>query len=220
MKYDVITALSVMALHDSPTVQVTVLRLVSLITARYNWKTDQFCVAQADMARMWNVSERTVKREMKRMVEAGLIRCIRQGVRGRVGAYRLDYHQLFDKSRGCWDAVGMDFSDRMAVTAGAGSTKVVKVDFAARKTAHDAMPEVPTGNDVWSRALKELAQDDPDRLQAWYSKLSLVDAGPDDVTLRAPSGFVANFIQTHLAAQISAALARAQRRTMRQNITY
>ena len=219
IKYDVITALSVMALHDSTAMQVTVLRLVALVTARYNWKSDQFCVPQTDMARMWNVSDRTVKREIKRMIGAKLIRCIRPGVRGRVGAYRLDYHSLFDRSRSSWDAVGADYADRMTETAGRAPTKVLKVDFGARKM-ESAAPPLPQEGDLWSRVVRALAEEDPDKVQAWYAKLSLVHEGTDAVTLAAPSGFVANFVQTHLAGTIATALARDLGRTVRLQITY
>ena len=218
IKYDVITALSVMALHQGPTQQTTVLRLVALLTARYNWKLDQFCVAQSEMARMWNVSERTVKREIKRMVETGLLRCIRQGVRGRVGAYRLDYSRLFDQSRDSWSAVGVDFEDRMQATTATRDAKVVKVDFGPRPVT--PVPDMPEGDDLWPRVLRALAQSDPDNLRNWYMKLRLGTVQDGRVTVDAPSGFVASFVQTHLAAQLSEALAREMGQGVRLSIRY
>ena len=114
MKYDVLTALVVSGLHGSPAQQISMTRLCALITARYNWKLDHFCVGQPEMARMWHVTERTVKREIKRWVDDRLLICVRKGVRGRVGAYRLNMLRVFEMSRDVWTAVGTDYAERMA----------------------------------------------------------------------------------------------------------
>ena len=215
VKYDVLTALSVMALHDTPVMQTTVLRLIALITARYNWKSDRFSVPQADMARLWNVSERTVKREMKRLLETGLVTCVRQGVRGRVGAYRLNYERLYDQSRASWPAVGADFDERMQARVNAADAKIVKVDFARREAESD-MP--PPADDLWGQVLHDLAAADPANLRNWYMKLTLQEVEGQKVTVKAPSGFVASFVQAHLAAQLAGAFGRALNKSVRISI--
>ena len=43
------------------------LRLIALITARYNWQRDELSVGQSEMARIWGVHDRTVKREVRRL---------------------------------------------------------------------------------------------------------------------------------------------------------
>lgn len=203
LKYDVITALSVMALHGSATVQTTVLRLVALITARYNWKQDQFCVAQPEMGRMWNVSERTVKREIKRMVQTDLLICVRPGVRGRVGAYRLNYQKIISQSAPVWSAVGPDYAARMQGLPQAPASTVVKVDFAAR--GGTVAPAVLAGDDLWSRVLGRLAQEDTANLTNWYMKLTLVSADGGVVQLKASSRFVASFVEMHLKTALTKA---------------
>ena len=218
VKYDVITALSVLALRDGSTLQTTVLRLIALITARYNWKLDHFSVPQTDMARMWQVSDRTVKREVKRMVEAGLVICVRPGVRGRVAAYRLNYMQLSDNTRGIWADVGPDYDARMQEMQGPADAKIVKVDFAAKPpVASDILPQ---RDDVWGRVLTTLAETDPANLRNWYKKLDLVAVEPDCVVLRAPSGFVAQFVQTHLSRALVTALSREVGRQVGLEIKY
>ena len=206
VKYDIITALTVMSLRESQTVQTTILRLIALITARYNWKTDQVSVPQDDMARMWNVSDRTVKREIKRMQETGLLRCIRAGVRGRVGAYRLNYAHLSEISRSSWPAVGPDFDDRMQTYSGMSDAKVLKVDFGARQVPPPELP--PVSDDRWGRILEDLAQTDAANLRNWYMKLTLTRVEGHKVLLKAPSAFVAQFIQTHLSRALTAAVSR------------
>lgn len=64
-KYGLLTALAVQALAgDKPRL---VLRLMALVTARYNWQRDELAVGQAEIARLWAVDDRTVKRDMARL---------------------------------------------------------------------------------------------------------------------------------------------------------
>jgi len=106
LKYDLLTALTVTGLHGTPTEQTSCLRLTALITARYNWRLDEVCVGHEALAQMWAVNTRTVKREMKRLMDWGVLLCIRPGVRGRVGAYRLNYARIYELSRPVWAQVG------------------------------------------------------------------------------------------------------------------
>jgi len=130
-KYDLLTALAVSGMHGTPGHQTSMLRLIALVTARYNWRTDEFCVGQRDMARMWGVNERTVKREIKRLCAASILICKRQGVRGRVGAYRLNIPEIYRSTAELWGDVGPDFAERMSGSQPERPATVVKVDFRA-----------------------------------------------------------------------------------------
>jgi len=133
-KYDVLTALSVGALHRSPAEQVSVLRLIALITARYNWQRDELCLGQSEMARIWGVHDRTVKREVRRLQEAGLLVCLRPGVRGRVASYRLDRAGIERFSRPVWDLLGADFASRAGQVMGTASATNVTLSAEGWKT--------------------------------------------------------------------------------------
>jgi hypothetical protein len=61
--------------HD----QRRTLRLITLITARYNWMRDELAVGQREIARLWSVDERTVKREMALLRAQGWLNVKRQG---------------------------------------------------------------------------------------------------------------------------------------------
>ncbi|XDB00388.1 hypothetical protein AB1M95_19875 (plasmid) [Sulfitobacter sp. LCG007] len=202
LKYDLLTALSVMGLHGSTTLQSSVLRLCALVTARYNWKRDELSIGQAEMARLWNVNERTVKREVKRLVDGGLLVVKRPGVRGRVASYRLNYPAIYQLSKGSWEAVGGDFYERMARFDAGPATNVVKVDFETRRTE-------PASSDggAWSGVLGRLAAEDADTARNWYSKLTLEGREGSTVTVRAPGKFVAQFVQAHLSRPLSQAIA-------------
>ncbi|MCV3274040.1 DnaA N-terminal domain-containing protein [Roseobacter sinensis] len=194
LKYDLLTALSVAGLNGSPTVQTSFMRLMALVTARYNWRADEFCVGQRDMARMWSVNERTVKREIKRLVSAGVLICKRAGVRGRVGAYRLNYGEIARLSEPCWALVGPDFEARMQARYRPVETKVIKLETYLRD---DPPAEVMPRGQPWDRVRAELAAGHPDLFQAWFAKLAFSSCERGDLRLKAPSSFVQRYVETH-----------------------
>lgn len=204
LKYDLLTALTVTGLHGTPTEQTSLMRLCALITARYNWRIEEVSVGHAELARLWAVNDRTVKREMKRLMQMGVLTCIRPGVRGRVGAYRLNYRRIYEMSRPHWIMVGPDFEDRMIEVS--GERTVVRVDFQQPK------PAVPhlvsdTGQGTWGAVRRRLQSEHPALFESWFAKLVQADLGPDTLTLRAPNGFVSRYIETHFAQMLANAVA-------------
>lgn len=197
-KYDVLTALAVKALSSSGSMQTSLLRLIAVVTARYNWIRDELTIGQREMAQLWSVDERTAKRETKRLLEAGLLKLKRQGVKGRVAAYSLDMAAIHQQTMDVWGRVGPDFSDRMMArqvtpaTAPAPST-VVRVDFAAV-----ARPTPGPQDGPWGRVRAALEQAQPAHFASWFSRLTFVSFENGQLTLRAPSRFAAQYISTHL----------------------
>ena len=196
LKYDLLTALGVAGLHGSPTVQTSLMRLSAMVTARYNWRQDEISIGQAELARMWAVNERTVKREMKRLMQDGWIMCIRPGVRGRVGAYRLNYSRIYENTKPSWAAVGPDFADRMMEMSGA--RRVVKVDFSAASPKVVPLSVVPEGTTGWPAVARRLQQSHPELYESWFAKLAEGSDVPGELNLKAPNAFVAGYIATHL----------------------
>lgn len=202
LKYDVLTALCVSGLHGTTPEQVSMTRLCSLITARYNWKLDHFCVGQPEMARMWHVTERTVKREIKRWCDERLLICVRKGVRGRVGAYRLNMPKVFELSRGVWTSVGSDFAERMAEMDPARASSVVKVDFV--KAAQD-LAAVDDGTS-WYAVSERLKALYPEKHRNWFAPLRFVADEGGRYTLAARSGFVVRYLETHFSTVMAEAI--------------
>jgi len=112
-KYDLLTALGAHALAQPKAEQRRVLRLMTLITARYNWGRDELAVGQREIAAMWSVDERTVKREMAQLRARGWLLVKRQGARGRVTEYRLGIDRMLTDTQPAWASVGPDFALRM-----------------------------------------------------------------------------------------------------------
>ena len=80
-KYDVLSALMALALSADPHRQRLILRFLSLVTTRYNWQRNELAMGQREIARLWCVDERTVKREMARLRADGWVEVRRQGAR-------------------------------------------------------------------------------------------------------------------------------------------
>jgi len=219
LKYDILTALAIAGLHGTTVQQVSMLRLIALITARYNWNRNELSIGQADMAQIWGVDPRTAKREVKRLVGSGLLEVVRPGVRGRVASYRLNMAVLEQRSRPMWDRVGSDFAERAGrlltaqpdVTAG----NVLRVDFvasrgnASQNGAQDPGPADGTVDPRWQAALDRLAHAQPDAFANWFRRLSLDGTDGGTVRLRAPNAFVSRYVETHLAGPLEAAVVDA-----------
>jgi hypothetical protein len=206
-KYDILTAVAIGGLHGTPTHQVSSLRLIALITARYNWARNELSIGQVEMARLWGVTERTAKREVKRLTGMGLLEVRRAGVRGRVASYRLNLSALETLSRPVWGCVGADFEQRaeglMAQPSAPGT--VVKVDFSGPPRP----PETTGGDPRWDAVLRYLAQDQPDAFANWYRRLSLAGAGEGGIEITAPNAFVLSYVTTHLTGPLRAAVGAA-----------
>lgn len=196
-KYDLLTAMAVAGLAGTQGFHNSMLRLIALVTARYDWKSDELTTGQREIARLWSVDERTVKREIKRLTESAVLLQLRPGIRGRVAAYRLNYNEIYRLSEPVWNNVGSDYAARMSDQKPATSPKVVHLDF-SRNTGGTAEPGVRGGGGTpWDRVRDRLALSDPGLFQSWYSALDFVGYDSSTLTLSAPNSFQAQYIQTH-----------------------
>ena len=78
-------------------------------------------------------------------------------------------------------------------------------------------PSVAT-NCPWGRAQRDLASRDAARFNNWFAKLDLIEATGNEITLKAPSDFHANYIADRLFGELSEALARTGEPTMKVHI--
>ncbi|WP_299695373.1 DnaA N-terminal domain-containing protein [uncultured Tateyamaria sp.] len=200
LKYDVIASLAVAGMSGPPVLQTSMLRLVGLITARYNWKADEVCVGQREMARMWSVNERTVKREIKRLTDMQILICKRPGVRGRVGAYRLNMARIVEMSEPAWALIGPDFDARMRERHLTTEVKVVAMSDYAPRADTPALASTP-----WGRVCARLKANDPAVYAAWFAPLSFVGCDAGTLTVTAPSRFAERYIETHLSRALCSA---------------
>jgi hypothetical protein len=198
-KYDIISALGAYALAGDKHDHRLVLRFLTLMTARYNWARNELAVGQREIARLWSVDERTVKREMAKLRGCGWLVVKRQGARGRVTEYGIDLEAVLETTRAHWPNVGPDFDLRMQ---GAPEPSRV-VPMPVRGIA----PTPPrSGSSEWDLAQTVLHAEDAGVYGSWLHNLSRQDRAGGRLTLKAPSRFHGAYVQTHLAARVLAAV--------------
>ena len=201
-KYDILSAMMAHALAGGQPDQRLVLRLMALITTRYNWQNNELAIGQREIARLWCVDERTVKRDMARLRSLGWITVKRPGARGRVSVLGLDLDRILLDTRPAWPNIGPDYVERMdGATAGAAP--------ADRRVVPFRRPELGPAEGIWGAARAHLAAEDRALFDAWFA--GLADGGTEGgcLTLIAPSRFHAAYLRTHLLERLRTAVRRA-----------
>jgi DnaA-like protein len=194
-KYDILTALGAYALARNKHDQRLVLRLMTLITARYSWGRNQLAVGQREIARLWSVDERTVKREMAKLRSLGWLVVTRQGARGHVTEYRIDKERLLAATQDSWTNVGPDFDMRMQGQP--ESEQIVPMP-----SRGDVAPPDTSDGLEWSLAQALLHAEDPNTYGSWLRALSRIDRAGGRLTLKAPTRFHGVYVQTHFLGRI------------------
>lgn len=198
LKYDLLTALGTFALSQDKGPQRLVLRLMTLITARYNWARDELTVGQREIARLWHVDERTVKREMAKLRAMGWLVVTRQGARGRVSEYGLGIDRILADTALVFAAVGPDFEARL------GASPESDANVVPLPVKPTAAPEIPDGTE-WSLAQAILHTQDSANFAVWFRELKREGRAGGRLTLSAPSRFHASYVSTHLLSRLTAA---------------
>ena len=194
-KYDLLTALSVYALGQGACTRTTMLRLIAAVTARYDWRRDELSVGRVELTRLWQCSESTVKRELRRLRGLELLVQIRAASRGRVAAYRLGKRAIEDLTGGCWDLAGRDFNARM------GEVHMPNGNVVGFPSP-DRVSGGGQGMPAWATMV---TGGDPAIFRNWFSNVKLSRDG-DVATFCAPSAFVASQIETRFFRKMQEAV--------------
>lgn len=192
-KYDLITALGAHACRGDKHFQRLVLRFITVVVARYNWQSDELSIGQRELAALWSVDERTVKRDMAKLRALGWLVQKRAAVRGRVAVHGLDIAAILAATRPDWPAVGPDFVERMAGPASdpapSGPQNVVAFPGPVPTLPQDATP--------WQQIDAILRHEDPATHATWFRQLGDAGLAGGCLDLTAPSRFHAAYVTTH-----------------------
>ena len=204
LKYDLLTAMGAYALAEGKGPQRLVLRLMTLVTARYNWVRNELTVGQREIARLWSVDERTVKREMAKLRAMGWLVVKRQGSRGRVTQYQLDIEKILRTTRDRWAAIGPDYEQRMTRDEAKDDNVVPLRVGGSRGGAggSDAPPPDMSDGTEWSTVQTLLHTEDQTLFNAWFRALTREAREGAKLILKAPSRFHADYVDTHFRARI------------------
>jgi DnaA N-terminal domain len=201
-KYDLISILGAHGLAGGKAGQRLALRLICLITARYNWLSNELSVGQGEIAKLWSVDLRTVKREMAVLRARGWLVEKRGAARGRVTLYGLGIDQILADTRPDWGRIGSDLVARldgpMPQDTSVPSNVVQFVPLAA----------APDEDTLWGKVRSVLHAEQPTVFAAWIAAMEMIAVEDGQIVLKAPSVFHASYVSTHLAAGILAVMRR------------
>lgn len=192
-KYDILSALLVLAAQGEATDARLALRLSLLITARYDWQRDRFNVGLREIARMWGVTERTAKRDMAQLRALGWISVSRAAARGRVTEHRIQMDRVLRATMPFWDKIGPDFVARLTKTPEPTPSNIVPLHQTAAPAADGTL---------WSRVTQRMHRLDPETYHAWFARLVQAERDDTELVLAAPTTFIANYIKTHFATYL------------------
>lgn len=200
-KYDILSALLAYGLQQDKHRQRLIMRLMALITTRYNWQRDELSMGQAEIARLWAVDTRTVKREMAKLRSLGWLVEKRGAARGRVAVHGIALDQIMVDTKPAWEAIGPDFIARVApqtVLEGQGGNVVPLRPVSA-----------PVGDgSLWAEAQAVFHAQDEAAYAAWVEKLTVVDLSEGVLHLMAPSRFHARYVTTNLLERLGVVVRR------------
>jgi len=200
-KYDILSALSAFALSQDKHAQRRILRLMSLITTRYNWQRNELTMGQDDIARLWCVDLRTVKREMAKLRASGWVVETRGAARGRVACHALDLSLILADTQSVWPNIGPDFIELQKLPMPAAAPSNV-VPF------QTAPLPLPTNGSLWAAAQHAFQAQDGAAFSAWIARLAEVERDGGTLCLLAPSRFHKTYVETHLADRLLRILRR------------
>ncbi|RJE78803.1 DnaA N-terminal domain-containing protein [Paracoccus sp. JM45] len=200
-KYDLLSALSAHGLSSDKHTQKLVLRLISLITTRYNWQRNELAMGQREIARLWCVNERTVKREMAKLRELGWIQTKRHGVRGTVSVLSLNIERILLDSKPSWPNIGQDYIERMSISNESKTIDSPKITETLRS-------DLSSTDNKWSAMCSHLKNEDPAVFDAWFAPLELAACENEKLSLIAPSNFHASYVRTHFLTRLGVAAKR------------
>lgn len=195
-KYDILSALAAFGLSQDKHVQRQVLRLMALITTRYNWQKDELTIGQNEIAKLWACDTRTVKREMSKFRASGWLVEKRGAARGRVAVHGLCLDKIMGDTKPIWENIGPDFVAR-AETPIEAETPSNVVKFAPSRV------HAPSDDgSLWSGICKSFYDDDPASFAAWLSRLDPVGREDDRFVISAPTRFHANYVESHFGDRL------------------
>ena len=210
-KYDILSALAALALSQDKHAQRRIVRLMALITTRYNWQRNELSMGQQEIARLWCVDLRTVKREMARLRAMGWIVETRAAARGRVAGHALDLGLILRETEGVWPNIGPDFVARQAA-GGAGAeprpAAAMPTNVVPFHAAVPDDPDDPDGAGLWSMARREFQAQDAVSFASWIARLTEVGRDGGRLCVMAPSRFHRTYVETHLAERLVRILRR------------
>lgn len=189
--------------------QRTGLRLMTLVAARYDWDADHLDCGLREIATLWQVDERTVKRELAKLRALGWISLKRPAARGRNAVHQLEASAILgieEQPETAIETVEATMQDTPNAPIEAAT-----IEEAPREASIEEGAEVipfRSGQAIWRCLMNEMAQAHPGLHDSWLVDLEARRDHDGTWVLGATSRFRAAYMTSHHLGLIRTRLQR------------
>lgn len=223
VKYDLLSAIAVCALYDGAIRKALGPKLLALITTRFDWSTGLISAGHDQLAALWNIDKRAVKRTLQELKDLEILLVLKRGVRGNVTLYRLDIWKALSLTKPVWPHLGEDFKRRLEeISQNHSSAATPKIVSLAGRREENAQTE-----EITDPLLKSLAREVHGvTFDRWFRRPQLART-KDKIVFEYDTVFMADYVMkeygevlARLAAEIEgrAVVIRAATRELRASI--
>lgn len=217
LKYDVLSALAVAALSQKDRTRIDYFRLIALITSRYDWLRGEVSIGHSQLAELWSIDVRSVKRQVAYYADAGLMRKSRAGVRGRVTVYEIDILKLIETTRPTFAKIGPDLEERLDQFYGAAVQSETAQDSAETKTLGEINRDRVGATSSDSALLRPANVDredgrirsalrcalSPSVFERWFKDVTIRKASSGAIEFLFPTKFTADYVERTFEKQLT-----------------
>jgi len=190
-KYDVISALTCVALTGGRSQQTIIMRLINLITCRYNWRKNELSIGSEEVAELTFTSQRTAKRTLKALTDQRFLIVRLQGRKGRVTKYGLGLSAIFQAAAPHAKPKYHQFSERIDAVPLGTSISDPAIDFTV-----EAQP-----CQGWTAICTDIADKSQPLYVNWFADMvGTVKNG--ELTVACKTNFIQNYARTKLLSNI------------------
>ena len=215
VKYDIVAAINGAGLAKASLSKDLAQRLTLLIVSRYNWLTNEISAGHMQLAMLWSVDLRRVKRVLAELRDIGVLAVKRAGRKGLVTVYSLDLSRIAAITRPYWNLLGADIAARLdaAFPEKVAPVSALEAPSAARE---DVAGDIGQQSNVVGIAEVRRQRADPVRhalaqeisppaFERWIKPL-VHERRDDGVVFTAASSFVANYVERQFGHRIERAI--------------
>lgn len=217
LKYDVLSALAVAALSQKDRTRIDYFRLIALITSRYDWLRGEVSIGHSQLAELWSIDVRSVKRQVAYYADAGLMKKSRAGVRGRVTVYEIDLLKLIETTRPTFAKIGPDLEERLDQFYGAAVQSETAQDSAETKTLGEINRDRVGATSSDSALLRPANVDredgrilsalrcalSPSVFERWFKDVTIRKASSGAIEFLFPTKFTADYVERTFEKQLT-----------------
>lgn len=218
LKYDILSALAVAALSQKDRTRIDYFRLIALITSRYDWLRGEVSIGHSQLAELWSIDVRSVKRQIAYYADAGLMKKSRAGVRGRVTVYEIDLLKLIATTRPTLAKIGPDLEERLEQFCGAAAQSDSAQESAEKKALGEINTDRVSEPSSEGALLRPASSSDgedarilsavrcalsPSAFERWFKDVTIRKVSSGAIEFLFPTKFTADYVERTFEKQLT-----------------